>query len=305
MTATAADRDRLSPSGPDTGAEGGLPPPDFEALTHAQDIVQASGTTFLAAMKILPEDRRTAMFAIYAFCREVDDIADAAAPAAEKIGQLQVWRREIDRLYRGDPQIMTLRALVRPVRQYGLEKEDFLSIIDGMEMDAVEDIRGPSLAMLDIYCDRVAAAVGRLSIRAFGADGERGRRVAYHLGRALQLTNILRDLDEDARRGRLYLPAELIDAQGLDSRDPYTVLGHSALPEICAEVARMAKQHYRMALQHMRKCRRGPMRPARLMMMGYRALLAALERRGWRRYAEPVAVSGPRKLWIAVRYGLI
>ena len=308
MTATAARSDRPPPGPSDSAADSandGLPPPDFEALTHAQDIVQASGTSFLAAMKILPEDRRMAMFAIYAFCREVDDIADAAAPAAEKIGRLQNWRREIERVYRGDPQIMTLRALVRPVRQFGLEKEDFLSVIDGMEMDAVEDIRGPSLSTLDTYCDRVASAVGRLSIRAFGAEGERGRRVAHHLGRALQLTNILRDLDEDARRGRLYLPAELIDAQGLDSRDPYTVLGHSALPAICAEVARMAKQHYRMALQHMRRSRRGPMRPARMMMMGYRAILGALERRGWQRYAEPVSLSRPRKLWIAVRYGLI
>ncbi|MCY4395643.1 MAG: presqualene diphosphate synthase HpnD [Rhodospirillaceae bacterium] len=305
MTEIAADPDRPPPPGSADSVGDGLPPPDFEAQTHAQEIVQASGTTFLAAMKILPEDRRTAMYAIYAFCREVDDIADAATPAAEKIGRLKNWRREVDRVYRGDPQIMTLRALVRPVRQFNLEKDDFLAIIDGMEMDALEDIRGPSLAMLDTYCDRVASAVGRLSVRAFGAEEERARRVAHHLGRALQLTNILRDLDEDARRGRLYLPAELIDAQGLDSRDPYTVLGHAALPAICTEVARMARQHYRMALQHMRRCRRGPMRPARMMMMGYSALLAAMERRGWRHYAEPVSLSRPRKLWIAVRYGLI
>ena len=305
VTEIAADPDRPPPPGSADSVGDGLPPPDFEAQTHAQEIVQASGTTFLAAMKILPEDRRTAMYAIYAFCREVDDIADAATPAAEKIGRLKNWRREIDRVYRGDPQVMTLRALVRPVRQFNLEKDDFLAIIDGMEMDAVEDIRGPSLAMLDTYCDRVASAVGRLSVRAFGAEEERARRVAHHLGRALQLTNILRDLDEDARRGRLYLPAELIDAQGLDSRDPYTVLGHAALPAICTEVARMARQHYRMALQHMRRCRRGPMRPARMMMMGYSALLAAMERRGWQRYAEPVSLSRPRKLWIAVRYGLI
>ncbi len=305
VTEIAADPDRPPPPGSADSVGDGLPPPDFEAQTHAQEIVQASGTTFLAAMKILPEDRRTAMYAIYAFCREVDDIADAATPAAEKIGRLKNWRREVDRVYRGDPQIMTLRALVRPVRQFNLEKDDFLAIIDGMEMDALEDIRGPSLAMLDTYCDRVASAVGRLSVRAFGAEEERARRVAHHLGRALQLTNILRDLDEDARRGRLYLPAELIDAQGLDSRDPYTVLGHAALPAICTEVARMARQHYRMALQHMRRCRRGPMRPARMMMMGYSALLAAMERRGWRHYAEPVSLSRPRKLWIAVRYGLI
>ena len=305
MTAPAADQNRPPPQRQENGDGPGLPPPDFEAQNHAQDIVQGSGTTFTTAMKMLPEDRRSAMYAIYAFCREVDDIADASAPASEKIGRLKNWRKEIERVYRGDPQIMTLRALVRPVRQFGLEKEDFLAIIDGMEMDAVEDIRGPSLAMLDTYCDRVASAVGRLSIRAFGAEEERARRVAYHLGRALQLTNILRDLDEDARRGRLYLPAELIDAQGIESREPHAVLGHPALPAICDEAARMAKTHYRMALRHMRKCRRGPMRPARMMMMAYRATLAALERRGWERYAEPVSLSKSRKIWIALRYGLI
>ena len=305
MTVTAADRNRQPPPGRPGAAGRSLPPPDFEALSHIRAVVEASGSTFLTAMKMLGEDRRLAMFAIYALCREVDDIADAPAPAAERIGRLKAWRDEVERIYRGDPQFLTPRALVRPVRQFGLEKADFLAIIDGMEMDALEDIRAPSLSVLDLYCDRVAAAVGRLSIRAFGAPEERARRVAYHLGRALQLTNILRDLEEDCRRGRLYLPAELIDAQGIASRDPRTVLGHPGLPAICAEVAHMARQHYRMAARHMRKCRRGPMRPARMMMMAYRALLAALERRGWQRYAEPVELSGARKIWIALRYGLI
>lgn len=298
-----ADKGGAAPERP-VGADG-FPTPDFEAQTHARDIVQASGTSFLAAMKILPEDRRMAMYAIYAFCRDVDDIADDPAPAAEKIGRLKTWRKEVERVYGGEPMFLTARAMVRPARQFSLEKEDFLAIIDGMEMDAVEDICAPSLAKLDTYCDRVASAVGRLSIRAFGAQEERARRVAHHLGRALQLTNILRDLDEDAERGRLYLPSELLDAQGIDTRVPREVLNHPALPQICREMARMAKDHYRMAGRHMRKCRRSPMRPARMMMMAYRAILSALEKRGWARYAEPVSLSKPRKIWIALRYGLV
>jgi len=306
VTVTTADNGGMPPL-PPNGASGadGLPSADFEAQNHAREIVQASGTSFLAAMKILPEDRRIAMYAIYAFCRDVDDIADDPAPAAEKIGRLKTWRKEVERVFGGEPMFLTARALVRPVHQFGFEKEDFLAIIDGMEMDAVEDICAPSLAKLDTYCDRVASAVGRLSIRAFGAQEERARRVAHHLGRALQLTNILRDLDEDADRGRLYLPAELLDAQGIETRIPREVLAHPALPYVCKELARMAKDHYRMAGRHMAKCRRGPMRPARMMMMAYRAVLGVLEKRGWTRYAEPVSLSKPRKIWIALRYGLV
>lgn len=304
MTATTADSSGTPPQDP-VRRSGDLPPLDFEAQTHAREIVQASGTSFLSAMKILPEDRRIAMYAVYAFCREVDDIADDPAPASEKIGRLKTWRKEIDRVYDGEPQFLTARALARPVGQFGFEKEDFLAIIDGMEMDAVEDICAPSLAKLDTYCDRVASAVGRLSIRAFGAEEERARRVAHHLGRALQLTNILRDLDEDAARGRLYLPAELLDAQGIDTRMPQEVLNHPAMPNVCREVAKKAKGHYRLAGRQMRKCRRGPMRPARMMMMAYRAILGALEKRGWEKYAEPVSLSKPQKIWIALRYGLI
>ncbi|MCY4237163.1 MAG: presqualene diphosphate synthase HpnD [Rhodospirillaceae bacterium] len=282
-----------------------LPSPDFEAQTHARNIAQASGTSFLAAMKILKEDRRMAMYAIYAFCREVDDIADDPAPASDKIGRLKFWREEVEQVYSGEPAFLTARALVRPVRQFGLEKEDFLTIIDGMEMDALEDIQAPSLSVLDLYCDRVASSVGRLSIRAFGAKEERARLVAHHLGRALQLTNILRDLDEDAKQCRLYLPAELLDAQGITTREPLDVLRHAALPKVCNEIARMAKDHNRLALRHMRKCRRSSMRPARMMMMAYRGILGALEKRGWSNYNHPVSLNKARKLWIVLRYGLI
>ena len=168
MTAPSATSS-LPKGAPSGDRDDGLPPPDFEAQNHAREVVQASGSSFLAAMKMLPEERRTAMYAIYAFCRDVDDIADDPAPVSEKIGRLKTWRQEVERVYGGEPQFLTARALVRPAREFGLEKEDFLAIIDGMEMDAFEDIRAPSLAQLDTYCDRVASAVGRLSIRAFGA----------------------------------------------------------------------------------------------------------------------------------------
>jgi len=172
-------------------------------------------------------------------------------------------------------------------------------------MDAIEDIRAPSIGRLELYCDRVAGAVGRLSIRVFGATEPHAKHGARHLGQALQLTNILRDLKEDAEHGRLYLPDELLVANNVKSREPFEVLRHPALPAICAEIAARARRHYHAAAAAMRKCRRGPMRPARAMGAIYRAYLDALERRGWARIDEPVKLSKLRKLWIALRYGLL
>lgn len=282
-----------------------IPATDFEARDYVHRVVEASGSSFLAGMKSLPEERREAMFAIYAFCREIDDIADDPAPASEKIARLSSWRKEIERLYQGRPEFMTARALARPIAAHGLRREDFMDLISGMEMDAVEDIRAPSMSTLDTYCDRVAAAVGRLSVRAFGATEDRARDVAYYLGRALQLTNILRDLKEDAERGRLYLPAELLDAHNIKTRVPREVLAHPNLPEVCDDLIKIARDHYGRAAMAMRKCRRGPMRPARLMMAIYRAMLARLQQRGWRNLDGEVSLPTWQKVLILLRHGVI
>jgi squalene synthase HpnD len=167
----------------------------------------ASGSSFYAAMRILPREQREAMFQIYSFCRKVDDIADSDGPRGERLAALQQWRDDIDALYQGDPP-PRLRDYVTSVKKFDLQRADFLAIVDGMEMDVPQDIRAPDLATLDLYCDRVASAVGRLSVRVFGLPTDDGIALAHHLGRALQLTNILRDIDEDAAIGRLYLPRE-------------------------------------------------------------------------------------------------
>ncbi|MBV9969338.1 MAG: squalene/phytoene synthase family protein, partial [Xanthobacteraceae bacterium] len=183
-------------------------------------------------MRILPKPQREAMFAIYGFCRQVDDIADSPGPRDERLAALAVWRDDIEALYHGRPTPLT-SDLLQPTRDFALEKADFLAVIDGMEMDVRGDIRGPSWSELDLYCDRVASAVGRLSVRVFGLDVKSGRDLAHHLGRALQLTNILRDLDEDAAVGRLYLPSEALQQAGITSTDPQTVLRSPSLGHAC------------------------------------------------------------------------
>ena len=182
--------------------------------------LRAAGSSFFWAMQLLPYRRREAMYALYAFCRQVDDIADGDASHALKDVLLSDWRSEIALLYAGRPQHLVTRALNEAVHLYGLQCSDFLAIIDGMTMDARADIRAPSLDDLDLYCERVAVAVGRLSVRIFGEETPAGERIAAELGRALQLTNILRDLAEDARRHRLYLQREVLRAHGIYATNP-------------------------------------------------------------------------------------
>ena len=275
-------------------------------LAIAIERAGAAKSSFYAAMKFLPEERRNAMFAIYAFCRDVDDIADEPAPPGTKPRELDLWRSEIEAIYAGGAPTKPLaRALMPPVERFGLLKQDFLAVIDGMAMDAERDIRAPSLAELDLYCARVAGAVGRLSVRIFGTWQAPADDVADHLGRALQLTNILRDVDEDAERGRLYLPRETLLKHGIAGDDPAAVLADPALDAVCREVAAIARQHYRDAELAMTKCRRAAMRPAMMMGGVYRALLDRLERRGWQAPRPEVKVPKLLKLWIALRRGFL
>ena len=264
---------------------------------------RASGSSFYAAMRILPRAQREAMFEIYSFCRKVDDIADDPGDRNLRLAQLQQWRLDVASLYEGRP-VATLRGLAEAVRQFGLVQEDFLAIIDGMEMDVVADIRAPDLATLDLYCDRVASAVGRLSVKVFGLDAKSGRDLAHHLGRALQLTNILRDLDEDAAIGRLYLPREALDEAGIAGSDPRDVLAHPALRRACAPVIR-AREHFARADAIMAAAPRRAVRAPRIMGEAYKGYLNALVARGFSAPRARVRISRVRLLWIILRYAVV
>jgi len=274
---------------------------DAADLAVVEAIVLRAGTSFHRGMKVLAADRRAAMYAIYAFCRIVDDVADEPGPLPEKMAGLAAWRGRIGALYAGQADDALTRVLLQAVGHFSLRQADFLAVIDGMQMDAATVIVAPPLAELDLYCDRVAAAVGRLSVRAFGDGSADADTVAWHLGRALQLTNILRDVAEDAGRGRLYLPAEWLIEAGVPP-DPDAALVHSGTAAVCARMAVVAHERFRDAHAAMARCTPRAMRPARLMGASYAAVLDRLERRGWRRLAEPVRVPKWQKLLIALRY---
>ena len=284
------------------GGETAVSDADARAITAR---VRAAGTSFYHAMRMLPPPRRAAMYAIYAFCRDVDDIADDLQDPAAKAPALAAWRGEIEALYAGKPSRAVTRALLDPVRRYRLRKEDFLAVIDGMEMDARAPWSLMSMAELDLYCDRVASAVGRLSVRAFGAMDPAADRVAASLGRALQLTNILRDISEDAERGRVYLPREMLAAHGIPAAPLGAILGHPALPAVCAKLADLAQRHFEDARAAMRLCPRRTMRPAAIMGAMYWSIFTRLRKRGWDVAAARPRVPALVKLGIVLRYGLI
>jgi presqualene diphosphate synthase len=271
-------------------------------LDEVAAIVRAAGTSFYRGMRVLPPERRYAMYAIYAFCRMVDDIADDDGAFAAKLPELNAWRERVAGLYRGQSDRPVTRVLVAAVQRFDLRQEDFLAIIDGMQMDAETAIVAPDLATLDLYCDRVAAAVGRLSVRAFGDSSAAADQVAYSLGRALQLTNILRDLHEDAERGRLYLPCEWLDEAGVP-HDPAAALRVPGLEQVCARVASLAHEQFHAASEAMRRCDPKAMKPARLMGATYAAILGRLERQGWSPPHARVSLPAWQKLWLALRYG--
>ena len=281
--------------------------PGLDIQSQIEAKVKKAGTSFYWGMRMLEPKRRAAMYAVYAFCRDVDDIADEETlPIAERQRQLQEWRDELVRLYSGQtPTLMVAWALVGPIRDYDLQHQDFVAVIDGVAMDMHGPVIRPDFATLDLYCDRVACAVGRLSVRVFGPWVPRSDDVAAALGRALQLTNILRDVAEDSGLGRLYLPDELLTSYGISCVTPQEVLAHPLLPLVLRDLAMLARRHYAVAAAAMAELPAGSMRPAALMRASYLAVLDKLEAGQWRDLHKRVSLSRGLKLWYAIYYGFL
>ena len=272
---------------------------------YVRDMVLRAGSSFLWGMRLLPPPRRRAMYGIYAFCRAVDDIADGPEDEPQKLKQLESWRREVDLLFAGTPEHPIMRALQEATRRFDLPKAEFLAVIDGMEMDVRQPALAPSLAVFRLYCRRVAGAVGLLSVHAFGAKGPQAEELAVIEGEALQITNILRDLKEDAARGRLYVPREYLEEQGIVEEDPEAVLADPRFSEVHQALCAEARQRFQQARQLIRQTPGSSLRPARLMLEIYSRLLERLDSTGWPNNGGRIRVPRAVKLWLILRYGLI
>ena len=285
--AVAESRPAASAAAPDAAASG------------------ASGSSFYAGMRVLPKPERAAMYAVYGFCRIVDDIADdLQGDRASRRAELDAWRADLGGLYSGGAPGRAA-FLVEAVHRFGLRQADFLAVVDGMQMDVDADIRAPSEPVLDLYIDRVASAVGRLSVRVFGMDEAPGLELAHHLGRALQLTNILRDLDEDAAVGRLYLPREALDRAGIPGDDPAEVVNHAHIERAARELLDRARSHYTAADRVLRGRPRGRLLAPRLMSAVYGRTLDRTAAVGWTPPRTRVKIGKGELLWLVLRHAAL
>jgi squalene synthase HpnD len=262
---------------------------------------QVSGSSFYAGMRVLPKAEREAMYAVYAFCRVIDDIADdQQGDRASRAVALEAWRDDIEALYAGrDPGQAAIVA--EAVRRFDLQKADFLAVIDGMAMDVEADLRWVPFETLDLYCDRVASAVGRLSVNIFGMERETGVALSHHLGRALQFTNILRDIDEDAAIGRVYLAGEHLTAAGIPFTTPLEVVNDPRIDAACRPLAATAHRHYAEANAILARRPRGHLIAPRLMAAVYAPILSRMERAGWAPPRTRIRTNKPALILTALR----
>ena len=266
--------------------------------------VREAGSSFYWAMRLLDAEKRRAMYAVYAFCREVDDIADGQDPEIKKREELSKWRREIDQVYTGKPESVIGAALQSIIPRHQPLKEDFLAVIDGMEMDAPRHFQITDRADLELYCDRVACAVGRISNAICGIPPKDGDDLAKSLGEALQLTNILRDVAEDAKRTHVYLPEELLVKNGYAGGLPILATDDPAVADTCAEISEIANHQFNAAQTMLKKIGAKKTLAPRIMMNIYKRIYEKLHNRGWERLHRDVSLTKLEKGFLILKSSL-
>ena len=267
---------------------------------YCQQKASASGSSFYYSFLFLPAERRRAITALYAFCREVDDVVDEATDPHVAAAKLAWWRVEVGNLFGGRPQHPVTRALLPFVAEHGLSQERFAEIIDGMEMD-LRQSRYLDWPALELYCYRVAGAVGLLAAGIFGYQDARTLDYARKLGIAFQLTNIIRDVGEDARKNRIYLPAEDLQRFAVPASEILRAKETPAFAALMRFEAERARAFYAEAMAALPAVDRRAQRPGLVMAAIYRALLAEIERDGFSVLSQRTSLTPLRKFWIAWR----
>ena len=272
---------------------------------YCQAKAAASGSSFYYSFRFLPPERRRAIIAFYAFCREVDDIADECHDANLARSKLAWWRDEIARLYTGNPGHPVTLALLEAIAPFHLPQDAFEQIIDGMEMDLGQSVRYPDFKSLRLYCHRVAGVVGEVAALIFGISDRTTLKYANKLGLAFQLTNIIRDVGEDARRGRIYLPEDELEQFGVAHTDLLQAAMNNSTSDcfrrLMAFQAQRAEQTYDEALALLPAADRKKQRPGLIMAAIYRALLEEIRADGFQVLDRRMSLTPLRKLWLAWR----
>ncbi|MDP1635609.1 MAG: presqualene diphosphate synthase HpnD [Gallionellaceae bacterium] len=267
---------------------------------YCQDKASASGSSFYYSFLFLPKDKRRAITALYAFCREVDDVVDECTDAGVACTTLNWWRGEVVAIDGGKPQQPVSQALVPFVRQFGLAQEHLLEIIDGMEMDLSQP-RYTDFKSLQLYCYRVASVVGLLSVEIFGYTDRQTLKYAHDLGIAFQLTNIIRDVGEDARRNRIYLPMDEMQQFGVTAADILNARETENFHKLMAFQIERAQRYYQQAFDHLPAADRKAQRAGLIMAAIYRATLDELVASGCHVLKERMSLTPSYKFWLAFK----
>lgn len=265
---------------------------------YCEQKAASSGSSFYHSFRFLPAERRRAIIALYAFCREVDDVVDETTDDAVARIKLQWWRNEVAAIFGGAPQHPVAQALKPVVQIFGLPQEHLLAVIDGMAMDLDLD-RYSDFALLERYCYRVAGVVGLMSAQIFGYSDDSTRNYARDLGIAFQLTNIIRDVGEDARRGRIYLPQDEMARFGVTDSELFRKEITPGFRSLMQFQLHRARRFYDKALAALPAVDRRAQRPGLIMAAIYRALLDEIERDGFRVLDRRLSLTPLRKAWIA------
>jgi phytoene synthase len=267
---------------------------------YCEDKCRQSGSSFTSSFHFLTPDRRRAMTALYAYCREVDDVVDECSDANVARTTLNWWRGEVTAIYGGKPTHPVCQALVPVVQQFNLPQEHLLEIIDGMEMD-LDQPRYADFKSLQLYCYRVASVVGLLSAEIFGYSDRETLKYAHDLGIAFQLTNIIRDVGEDARRKRIYLPMDEMQQFGVTAADILNAKETEAFRKLMAFQIARARRYYQQAFDHLPAADRKAQRAGLIMAEIYQAVLNEVEHSGCHVLKERVSLTPTYKLWLAIK----
>lgn len=267
---------------------------------YCQEKASASGSSFYYSFLFLPAARRQAITALYAFCREVDDAVDECSDAGIARAKLAWWRGEVDALYAGRPSHPVTQALAVSVARFALPQEQLHEIIDGMEMDLAA-VRYPDFKSLHLYCYRVASVVGLLAAEIFGYEDRRTLKYAHDLGLAFQLTNIIRDVGEDARRGRIYLPQDELARFGVSEADVLASRGSEGFRALMEFQVERAREYYARAMSELPAVDRRRQVAGLIMAAIYRTTLEEIVADGCRVLTHRLSLPPLRKLWIAAR----
>lgn len=272
-------------------------------MNNIKRMVKKSGTSFFWSMSLLPRAKRNAMYTIYAFFRHIDDIVDGDAPMSEKLELIRAWREEMDNIYdRKIPQTDIGRRIYKNCMRFKLPKDEFLTMLDSISMDLPNPVQAPDMDKLNKYCRGVAGSPGNLSLRIFGCtDKKLINELSETLGRALQLTNILRDVKEDAQADRLYLPKELLEKAGIHSTVPMDVVVDKNLSVAREELARIAGDDYKKAFSHLKKLDKKVARPVKAIAYIYKRYFDIMQDRGWEIISPKPNVGKFMKLCLALK----